>query len=226
MENELEIIKEKAKAESQLARIAEARNIIVGNSNAYQITMLAEKFAAAKDMVPKEYQNSPEKCFAALFKGASLGLDPMTSLQRISVINGRTTIWGDTALALVRKSKLMTAFKEEITKDKNGKMIATCLVRREEEDDHISVFTQEQAENAGLWGRNVWRSYPERMLKYRARAFALRDIFPDVIDGLYFKEEMEGEAVQDVTPTPIATPDEANEPRVETVMENIEVTDE
>jgi hypothetical protein len=44
---------------------------------------------------------------------------------------------------------------------------------------------------AGLWTKTVWASYPKRMLKYRARAYALRDIFPDVLEGLYLKEEIE-----------------------------------
>jgi hypothetical protein len=37
------------------------------------------------------------------------------------------------------------------------------------------------------------------MLKYKARAFALRDQFSDVIHGLHLKEEMEGE-MKDITP--------------------------
>ena len=40
-----------------------------------------------------------------------------------------------------------------------------------------------------LWGKNVWKSYPDRMLQMRARGFALRDSFPDVLKGLITREE-------------------------------------
>lgn len=174
-------------------------NIFVGNESLINISLLAEKFSKAGDMIPKDFQGKPDKCFAAIYKGASLGLDAFTSLQRIAVINGRATIWGDTALALVRKSGLMTKFKEEIIEE-GGKLKAVCIVKRKDEEEHISEFTQEDAIKAGLWNQNTWAKHPKRMLKYRARAFALRDIFADVLDGLYLKEEMEGEMIN-VTPT-------------------------
>lgn len=172
----------------------------VGDVDLATISLLADKFARAGNLVPLEYQGCPEKCFAAIYKGATLGLDAFTALAQIAVVKQRATIWGDTALALVRKSGLMTKFKEEvITKD--NKLIATCLVKRKDEEDHIGEFSQDDAVKAGLWGQNTWAKHPKRMLKYRARAFALRDIFPDVLQGLHLKEEMEGEDIKDVTPT-------------------------
>lgn len=176
-------------------------DVFVGNENLANISLLADKFSKAGNMVPKEFQGQPDKCFAAIYKGASLGLDAFTSLQRIAVINGRATIWGDTALALVRKSGLMTKFKEEIFEE-NGKLIARCTVQRiYAHDESITEFSQEDAVKAGLWNQNTWAKYPKRMLKYRARAFALRDMFSDVLDGLHLKEEMEGEQIiKDATP--------------------------
>jgi len=193
----------------------------VGDTDLASISLLADKFTKAGDLVPKEYQGHPEKCFAAIYKGASLGLDAFTALQRIAVVNQRATIWGDTGLALVRKSGLMTKFKEEIS-EHNGKLTATCTVRRAEEDEHTEVFSQEDAERAGLWNRNVWKTHPKRMLKYKARAFALRDIFPDILDGLHFKEEMEGESV---TPRPGSVSDVTPQKTV-VVKEILDVEDQ
>lgn len=207
-ENEIELKKfeiEK-KIELQKQKLNEASNIMVGNLNLSSISLMADKFSKAGDMIPKEFQNQPDKCFVAIYKGASLGLDAFTSLQRISVVNNRATIWGDTALALVRKSGLLDKFKEEIIKE-SGKLKAVCTVKRKDEDEIVVEFSQDDAEAAGLWGKNVWKSYPKRMLKYRARGFALRDCFADVLDGLYLKEEMEdsedlskNNPIQDVTP--------------------------
>lgn len=178
------------KFEIQQQKLDEATTVVIGKFNLTAISMLADKFSKADEMIPKEFRGSPEKCFAAIYKGATLGLDAFTSLQRISVINGRATIWGDTALALVRSSGLLESF-EETLEDKEGKLKAICIVKRFNEKLHISEFSQEDANKAGLWDKGVWKSYPKRMLKYRARAYALRDIFADVLDGLYLKEEMD-----------------------------------
>jgi hypothetical protein len=203
---ELEKYKIDKQVELRQQKLDEASSIVVGNLNLNAISLLADKFAGAGDMIPKEFQNNPQKCFAAIYKGASLGLDAFQALQRISVINGRATIWGDTALALVKKSGLLVSFKEEIFE--SGKMVARCSVQRVGEELHISEFTQQDAELAGLWGNNVWKKYPKRMLKYRARAFALRDVFPDVLDGLYFKEEIEGEGLNDKTEMKVVSSNE------------------
>lgn len=188
------------KYELQQSKLDTAKSVKVGNESLASISFLAEKFAKAGDLVPKEFRDSPEKCFVAIYKGATLGLDAFTSLQRIAVINGRATIWGDTALALVRKSGLLEIFEEEINEE-NGKLIAICKVKRKGDTKaHIERFSQDDAVKAGLWGKNVWNTHPKRMLKYKARAFALRDIFADILDGLHLKEEIEDEQMTDVTP--------------------------
>lgn len=194
---EIEKYKIDKKAEVATQKLELGSNVIVGNLNLPQIGLLADKFANAGDLVPKEYQKSPEKCFVAIYKGASLGLDAFTSLQRIAVVNGRATLWGDTALALVRKSPVFEYIKEEVS-DENGKLSAICIVKRVGEDEHTEVFTQDDAAKAKLWGKTgTWQTHPKRMLKYKARAFALRDVFADVLDGLYLKEEMEGEKINE-----------------------------
>ena len=51
-------------------------------------------------------------------------------------------------------------------------------------------FTVEDAKKAGLWGKQgPWQTAPTRMLKLRARAFALRDTFADALRGLQSAEE-------------------------------------
>ena len=56
------------------------------------------------------------------------------------------------------------------------------------------------AKRAGLWGKSgPWTQYPDRMLLFRARGFALRDAFGDYLRGLRTVEE-QGDII-DVTPT-------------------------
>ena len=57
-------------------------------------------------MVPKNYQNKPEDILVAVQWGYEIGLAPLQALQAISVINGKPSVYGDAAMALVQNSPL------------------------------------------------------------------------------------------------------------------------
>lgn len=148
----------------------------------------ALKFAeivAKSDLVPKDFANKPGNVLVAVQMGAELGLQPMQALQNIAVVNGRPAVWGDAALALVRASGLLEYIHETVV---GG--IGTCRIKRRGEPEAVRIFAEADARRANLWGKQgPWSQYPQRMLQLRARAFALRDVFPDVLRGLAVGEE-------------------------------------
>lgn len=136
--------------------------------------------------------DTPAKAMVAIMHGLEIGLTPMAALQRIAVVNGRPTIWGDGAMSLVRASGLCEYVKERIDGE-GDKRVGVCEAKRKGEPDPIiRTFSVQDAKNAGLWGKaGPWQQYANRMLAMRARAFTLRDGFADVLGGLYLKEELE-----------------------------------
>lgn len=170
-------------------------------SNLTEAMQLAN-ILAESSIVPKDYQRSPGNILVAMQWGAEIGLKPLQAMQNIAVINGRPSIWGDAMLALVRGSGLLESITEELSDDGQT---ATCTVKRKGEDEVVSKFTMDDAKKAGLSGKQgPWSQYPKRMLKLRARAYALRDVFPDVIKGMAIAEEEQDKPAEpkDVTPTP------------------------
>jgi hypothetical protein len=143
---------------------------------------------------------TPEKAMVAIMHGLEVGMTPMSALQSIAVVNGRATIWGDGAIGLVRGSGKCEWIKERIEGQGDAR-VAICEVKRKGEPDPIvGKFSVKDAQTANLWTKaGPWKQYPERMLKMRARAFALRDGFADVLRGLGIAEE-----VQDVIPVAAA----------------------
>jgi len=141
---------------------------------------------AQSDIVPKEYKGKPGNVLVAIQWGMEIGLPPLQALQNLAVINGRPALWGDAALALVRGSGLL----EYILEDDDGET-ATCRVKRKGEPvEHVRTFGMEDAKQAGLLNKpGPWMQYPKRMRQMRARAFALRDVFPDVLKGVAVAEE-------------------------------------
>ena len=145
---------------------------------------------AKSDFAPKDFRGKPESCLLAIQHGSEVGLSPMQSLQSIACINGRPSVWGDAALALVMGSPVCEYVRERVDGDGDA-MVATCEAkRRGYPDANVTKFTVADAKKAGLWGKaGPWTQYPKRMLQLRARGFALRDAFPDVLKGLVTAEE-------------------------------------
>jgi hypothetical protein len=145
-------------------------------------------------LAPKGLE-TPQAVMLAIFMGLELGMKPMTAIQNIAVINGRPSIWGDAALAICRQSQLFVEddFNESIDYNDDGKPVAgTCTCRRFGGRLVKHTFSMTDAQNAGLLEKNTpWRTYTRRMLQMRARSWALRDCFPDLLLGMRLAEEQQ-----------------------------------
>lgn len=148
------------------------------------------QMVAKSDFAPKDFRGKPESCMLAIQHGSEVGLSPMQSLQSIACINGRPSVWGDAALALVMGSPVCEYVRERVEGDGDS-MVAICEAkRRGYPDANVTKFSVADAKKAGLWGKaGPWTQYSKRMLQLRARGFALRDAFPDVLKGLVTAEE-------------------------------------
>ena len=178
---------------------------------------------AQSTLVPKDYKDKAADCCVAIMQGLELGLSPIAALNSIAVINGRASLWGDGALAVVRASGLLESIEE--TQDATTE-VATCTVKRKGESTSIvRTFSTQDAIRAGLAGKaGPWTQYPQRMKQMRARSWALRDGFADVLKGMHIAEEAQDiQPMRDVTPkqAALAIPDDiADEGTVaETVSE-------
>lgn len=142
---------------------------------------------ADSELVPKDFRGKPGNCMVAMQWGMEIGLKPMQALQNIAVINGRPALWGDALIALVRSSPLC----EYVVESTDAAGTAVCQVKRRGEPEQVRTFGDADAKTAGLLGKQgPWVTNPKRMKQMRARAFALRDVFPDVLKGMAMAEEV------------------------------------
>lgn len=157
-----------------------------------------------------------------IMKGAEVGFPPITALSTIAIIANRPCIYGDGAMALVHQSRVLARYEEfwegpgekatGPTATDNGEEDFTPTLRdfddgltavvRMWRNDHSAPYegrySVRDAKRAHLWGnskKKPWIENPKRMLRIRARSFALRDGFADKLMGLSIHEEME-----DLTP--------------------------
>lgn len=166
-----------------------AKAVYLPTPSSFEEAYRIAKVLAASDLVPKDYREKPENCLVAMQWGADIGLPGLQALQNIAVINGRPSIWGDAAKALVLSHPACDDIEESIEGDGDG-MVAVCIVKRKGKKPVEQRFSVTDAKKAGLWNKSgPWQAYPKRMLQMRARGFALRDAFPDALRGLVLAEE-------------------------------------
>jgi hypothetical protein len=172
------------------------------------------KMVAASDFAPKDFRGKPESCMLAIQHGSEIGLSPMQSMQNIACINGRPAIWGDAALAVAMASAVCEYVRERVEGEGDA-MTAYCEAkRRGYERPTLTSFSVADAKKAGLWGKSgPWTQYPRRMLQLRARGFALRDAFPDVLKGLVTAEEAQDYPASQVTAEPVVVRTKVDTPQ-------------
>lgn len=189
------------------------------------------KAIAVSELVPKQYRDKPGDVLIAMQYGLELGFPPMQALQSIAVINGRPSVWGDGFLALILGSDAYREHdeyflvgnerREYLTPDDLKRDDTTAVAkfwRRDRQNPIVGVFSVGQAKTAKLLGKEgPWQTYPDRMLKMRARGFAGRDGFADILRGVKSTEELldtPNEELPDLParPEPI-TPRRASEAR-------------
>jgi len=165
------------------------------------VWMLADLLKAG-DMVPSSYK-SPEQVAIGLMKAGEIGVEPISGLGNIMIINNRPSVWGDLAQALVQRTgAIADHFKEEV-----GERPAPGLALKDWPDSYgwrvgfsrvgqgtayVQTYTVADAKRAGLWmntKKQPWITDPSTMLFNRARARALRDGFSDKLFGMGIIEE-------------------------------------
>lgn len=162
----------------------------IGISTFAELERFAER-SAKSSMVPPAYRGKPDDIILAVQFGSEIGLAPMQALQSIAVINNRPAVWGDAMLGLCRASPHCKDIIETYEgTEGTDNYTAVCIAHRRGSTPSVARFSVGDARKAGLLGKDTYKSYLARMIRWRARSWACRDAFPDVLKGLTSVEEV------------------------------------
>lgn len=164
-------------------------------------------------LVPDKLRGKPEDTLIVMMTGRELGLMPMQSLREINVIQGKGVASADLLAGLVLASPVCELFRVVESNDDSAMVEAK---RVGWPDAKTIGYTTDDAEKAGLLGKDNWRKNKSAMLIARAKTRAARTWFPDVVGGFYSPDEADEIlaraestpllSVETVATTPAATP--------------------
>lgn len=118
--------------------------------------------------------------------GRDLGLSYTAALRLFHIIEGRPALSADGMVAIVLASGQCDYFETvESTHE-----AATVKTRRKGRGERTMSFTAAEAKQAGLAGKGNWAKYPAAMLRARAKSALARDVYPDLLAGIYDPDEL------------------------------------
>jgi hypothetical protein len=162
-------------------------NSLVIQENEMKLFTTIAKYAAQSGL----YKNAGGEAaiFMILLAAHDLGIKPTIALNGgIWNIQGKIEISARLMTSMIRKAGHSISIKECTDK--------ICVMkgkRSDNGDEAEASFSIEDANKAGLAGRDVWKKYAEDMLYARAMSRLARRLFPDVIGTAYVEGEIRDE---------------------------------
>lgn len=157
---------------------------------------LASGFTACRRM---------EEAAMIIMTGHELGLSPMQSLRGIYIVSGKPVLSADLMVAVVRRSGLCSSWRVVVSTPEQCTIIT---IRQGETEPSSRTWTLADAKRAGITGKGTWSAYPATMLRHRCASDLAREVYPDVLMGLYDPEELSAESAPEPTSHPaIASPE-------------------
>jgi hypothetical protein len=174
----------------------------------YELTMWNDKtaleqawktaqFLAKSDLVPEQnYKGKPENCLIALDLANRAGLSPLMVMQNLYIVKNKPVWSGQMCIALINGCGRFTPlqFRWLGTKGQNDWGCVAYATRiADNAMCESSTITWQMALNEGWVNKDgsKWKTMPEQMFMYRAGAFFARTYCPDVMFGIYTREEIE-----------------------------------
>lgn len=139
-----------------------------------------------------ESVKTPGQAMAIAIFGQELGIPLMTSFRTIHVVNGKPGLAAE---------MMLTKFMERGGSVEWGETSATkcegVFYSKGTPKGFRSEFTIEMAKDAGLAGKQVWKAYPQDMLRHRCTSRGVRGSDPGAIGGSHSPEELGGDVLTD-----------------------------
>ena len=165
------------------------------DSQSFELAQRIAKCFAASSLVPKAYQGNLPNCVIALNMASRMGADPMMVMQSLYVVHGTPSWSAQFLIATFNKCGRFSSIRYDFTgtegaDDWGCRATATELSTGEFLVGPLVTIALAKKEGWFQKPGSKWQTMPEQMLRYRAAAWFVRTIAPEIAMGLQTAEEM------------------------------------
>jgi len=161
-----------------------------------------DEFKNPKIDATMNYIGNANLVVAVIQFGLDMGMTVTESIRHLIPMRGVFAMKGDGAKGKIFASGAVEAWEEtNFGTIEEGTFQVTISSTRKNGIKKAQTFTVDMAKRMGLWvtkeaaekhpylKKSPWYKNPERMIYYRALGFISRDLYPDVLNGIYLSEE-------------------------------------
>lgn len=134
--------------------------------------------------------------------GTELGLKPIQAAHSVQTVQGKIVLSAQAMLALARGNIECEYIQCKETSEEKAVLEGK---RKGDPEPTIITYTYEQAVEAGLTAKSVWKKHRAEMLRSRATTNLVRLMFPESVLGIYSDDEIG--TPKDASPSPIPETD-------------------
>lgn len=191
-------------------------NAILDSAAAFEHAQRVAKVFAMSKLVPDQFKNSIADCLIACQMARRLDIDPMMLMQNTSIVRGKPAMEGKLVIALLNSRG---GFAHSLRFEYSGSGASRAVRCWTKEKDGYVLEQNLSMGEVKTWGwdkNDVWQKQPDQMLAYRSAAYFARKFRPELMLGLYTKDEFADMEIVDVSlpphkrPAPVAEPELRN----------------
>ncbi len=130
---------------------------------------------------------TPQQAAMIIEMGREIGIPPVIALSKIYVIGQKPALEAQLILQLIYASEKAESI---IIKAEDNQCTVT-MKRKVPQVEHTETFGIKEATSLFLIGKDNYKKQAKTMYKWRAISACARVVFPDVIGGMYSREELE-----------------------------------
>lgn len=180
-------------ANTQLATRSDEASIF-SSGEKWSLAVKMATSLAASTIVPKDFQGNANNTLVALELANRLQVSPLMVMQNLYVVYGRPS-WSSQYIigAINGSGKYDFELQYDEKNDDKGKPYSCqCWTERNGRKVTGPVITMDMAKAEGWVDKSgsKWKTMPQMMLRYRAASFFGRMNCPELIMGIYSREEV------------------------------------
>jgi len=166
-----------------------------------QVMEFSKLMAVSGQAVPKHLRATPGACLAVSLQAMNWHMDPFAVANKSYMVNDRIAYEAQLIHAVIEQRAPIKGRLKGKYEGEGAKRVCVLTAISQEDGDTIEYRSPEIG---SITTKNspLWKSDPDQQLWYYSARAMCRRHFPDVLLGVYEKEEIQhADGLRDVTPT-------------------------
>lgn len=169
-----------------------------------EVMEFAKLMAVAGQAVPKHLRGQPGMCLAVCVQAIGWQMDPFSVANKSYAVNDRIAYEAQLVHAVIeQRAPIKGRIRGEVIGENGNLMWRLTAVSAE--DGMAIVYESPRLSEITTKNSPLWKSDPKQQLWYYSTRAMCRRHWPDVLLGVYAKDEIEDSGrMRDVTPTEVS----------------------